>query len=109
MGKASRNRRDMVMDIPVTEEVPQDWSDCVHTGPGTLAGRYLRSFWQPVFRAQDLKPGKTTPIRVMSEDLTLYRGQSGDPHVLAFRCAHRGTQLSTGWVEGDNLRCRYHG
>src|SRR2546426_7640023 len=85
------------------------WTDYVHTGPGTLAGRYLRSFWQPVFRAQDLKPGKTTPIRVMSEDLTLYRGQSGDPHVLAFRCAHRGTQLSTGWVEGDNLRCRYHG
>ncbi|HEY3117137.1 MAG TPA: Rieske 2Fe-2S domain-containing protein [Chloroflexota bacterium] len=86
-----------------------DWTDCVHTGPGTLAGRYLRSFWQPVFRSQDLKPGKTMPIRVMSEDLTLYRGQSGAPHVLAFRCAHRGTQLSTGWVEGDNLRCRYHG
>ncbi|MGH2358715.1 MAG: Rieske 2Fe-2S domain-containing protein, partial [Candidatus Limnocylindria bacterium] len=45
----------------------------------------------------------------MSEDLTLYRGQSGVAHALAFRCAHRGTQLSTGWVEGDNIRCRYHG
>jgi 5,5'-dehydrodivanillate O-demethylase oxygenase subunit len=28
---------------------------------------------------------------------------------MAFRCAHRGTQLSTGWVEGDNIRCFYHG
>jgi 5,5'-dehydrodivanillate O-demethylase oxygenase subunit len=86
-----------------------DWIDFVHTGPGTLAGRYLRGFWQPVFRSQDLTPGKALPIRVMSEDLTLYRGQMGVPHVLAFRCAHRGTQLSTGWVEGENLRCRYHG
>ncbi len=86
-----------------------DWTDFVHTGPGTLAGRYLRRFWQPVLRSQDLKPGKAVPIRVMSEEFTLYRGEAGTTHMLAFRCAHRGTQLSTGWVEGDNLRCRYHG
>ncbi len=30
-------------------------------------------------------------------------------HLVAFRCAHRGTQLSVGWVEEDYLRCRYHG
>src|SRR4051812_26449574 len=45
----------------------------------------------------------------MGEDFTLYRGEGGAPHVVAFRCAHRGTQLSTGWVEGDELRCFYHG
>jgi 5,5'-dehydrodivanillate O-demethylase len=45
----------------------------------------------------------------MSEDVTLYRGEGGAPHCVAFRCAHRGTQLSTGWVEGDELRCFYHG
>src|ERR1051325_4929066 len=86
-----------------------DWTDFVHTGPGTLAGQYLRRFWQPVFRSQDLKPGAAAPLRVMGENFTLYRGQSGEVYVLDFRCAHRGTQLSTGWVEGDNLRCRYHG
>jgi nitrite reductase/ring-hydroxylating ferredoxin subunit len=42
-------------------------------------------------------------------DFTLYRGEWGEPHAVAFRCAHRGTQLSTGWVEGDHLRCFYHG
>jgi 5,5'-dehydrodivanillate O-demethylase len=83
--------------------------DFVHTGPGTLAGRYLRRYWQPVFRASDLAPGHAVPIRILGEDLTLYRGQSGIPHVVAARCAHRGTQLSTGWVEGDCVRCRYHG
>ncbi len=83
--------------------------ELIETRPGTLAGRYLRMFWQPVYRAQDLSAGRATPIRIMSEDLTLYRGESGEPHLVAFRCAHRGTQLSTGWVEGDCIRCLYHG
>src|SRR5579871_1532912 len=86
-----------------------DWTDFVHVGPGTLAGEYLRTFWHPIVRTEDLAPGRATPIKVMGEDLTLYRGEDGAPHCLAFRCAHRGTQLSTGWVEGDNLRCFYHG
>jgi 5,5'-dehydrodivanillate O-demethylase len=45
----------------------------------------------------------------MGEDFTLYRGESGSAHLVASRCPHRLTQLSTGWVEGDSLRCRYHG
>jgi 5,5'-dehydrodivanillate O-demethylase oxygenase subunit len=89
---------------PLTEPI-----DSQRTGPGTLAGRYLRLFWHPIYRSQDLEPGRTKPIRIMSEDFTLYRGESGQPHLVAFRCAHRGTQLSTGWVEGDELRCFYHG
>ncbi len=80
-----------------------------YTGPGTLAGRYLRMFWQPVALANELAPGQAKPLRVMSEDFTLYRGEGGAPHVVAYRCAHRGTQLSTGWVEGDCIRCFYHG
>ncbi len=45
----------------------------------------------------------------MSERFTLYRGETGAPHVVGFRCPHRGTQLSAGWVEGDSIRCIYHG
>jgi 5,5'-dehydrodivanillate O-demethylase oxygenase subunit len=83
--------------------------DVVSTGPETLCGRYLRHFWQPVFRSQDLKRGRAVPLEIMSEKFTLYRGESGSPHIVAFRCAHRGTQLSSGWVEGEDIRCRYHG
>jgi 5,5'-dehydrodivanillate O-demethylase oxygenase subunit len=83
--------------------------DFAHTGPGTLAGRYLRRFWLPVYRAEDLRPGRAVPLRIMGQDFTLYRGEGGAPHVLDPRCAHRATQLSTGWVEGDCLRCFYHG
>src|SRR5581483_5050436 len=85
------------------------WTDFVHTGPGTLAGRWLRTFWHPVLRSADLSAGRALPIRIMTEYFTLYRGEGGVAHLLAFRCAHRGTQLSTGWVEGDALRCFYHG
>jgi 5,5'-dehydrodivanillate O-demethylase len=83
--------------------------DIVRTGPGTLGGRYLRSFWQPVHVAEALAPGTAIPIRVMSEMFTLYRGVDGAAHTVAPRCPHRGTQLSTGRVEGDALRCFYHG
>jgi 5,5'-dehydrodivanillate O-demethylase len=86
-----------------------DYTDFVHTGLGTLAGEFLRRFWHPVARAEDLAPGEARPVRLMGEDFTLYRGESGAPHLLPFRCAHRGAQLSTGWVEGEDLRCIYHG
>src|SRR5262245_18259851 len=45
-----------------------DYTDFAHTGPGSLAGRYLRHFWQPVHVAADLPAGHTKPMRVMNED-----------------------------------------
>jgi 5,5'-dehydrodivanillate O-demethylase len=84
-------------------------TDFVHTGPGTLAGRFLRMFWQPVYVSHELKAGSAMPIQIMGESFTLYRGASGSPYVVDFRCAHRGTQLSVGWVEDDCIRCFYHG
>jgi len=87
----------------------EDWTDFYHSGPDTLVGRFFRRFWQPIHRSEDLPVGRARPVRFANEDFTLYRGKTGAPHVVAFRCAHRGTQLSTGWVEGDDLRCFYHG
>jgi len=86
-----------------------DLNGIYSTRPGTLGGRYLRLFWHPVHKSEDLKAGWAKPIRIMDEDFTLYRGETGNAHVVDFRCAHRGMQLSAGWVEGDCIRCRYHG
>jgi 5,5'-dehydrodivanillate O-demethylase oxygenase subunit len=86
-----------------------DFSEVVHTGPGTLAGRYLRLFWQPVYCSYELSVCQALPIRIMGEDFTLYRGDSGTPYLVGPRCAHRGTQLSVGSVEGECIRCFYHG
>ena len=68
---------------------------------GTSRGAFLRS--------EDLPKGQAKPIRIMSEDFALYRGESGQAQVIAYRCPHRGAQMHLGWVEGDDIRCVYHG
>jgi 5,5'-dehydrodivanillate O-demethylase len=86
-----------------------NFMDFYYTEPGTLAGRYMRKFWHPVYRAEDLPPGWAKPIKIMGEQFTLYRGEEGTPHVVDFRCPHRQSTLAVGWVEGDCIRCRFHG
>jgi len=83
--------------------------DFVHTGPGTLGGKYLRRFWQPVYVADKLPAGRIVPIRILSEDLALYRGTSGVAYIISNECPHRLTKLHIGWIEGETVRCRYHG
>ena len=85
------------------------YEDLVSTRPGSLAGTFMRRFWHPIHRAEELRAGQAKPIEIMSERFTLYRGKAGTPHVVDFRCPHRSTQLSAGWVEGDSIRCMYHG
>jgi 5,5'-dehydrodivanillate O-demethylase len=79
------------------------------TAPGTEMGNLLRQYWHPVALSRDIASGKAKPLRIMSEELTLYRGHSGRAYLIGGRCAHRLTVLHTGWVEHDELRCIYHG
>lgn len=99
--------------MPVMSDANADASaetiDFVHTGPNTVGGRYLRRFWQPVYLSRQLRSGQAVPIRILGEDFTLYRGESGTAHLVGPRCPHRRTLLSTGWVEEDSIRCVYHG
>ena len=101
-------------DSSVTEhaldsEAPMGWDQIVRTGPETLAGRYLRRIWQPVYHSADIAAGKAKPVRIMGETFTLYRGASGELHMVDGFCPHRGMQLSAGTVEGEAIRCFYHG
>jgi 5,5'-dehydrodivanillate O-demethylase oxygenase subunit len=85
------------------------FADLESVGPNTPSGRYLRLFWQPVARAKDLRPTQAKPIEILGEKFTLYRGESGLAYVVDYRCSHRAAPLSIGWVQGDDIRCRYHG
>jgi phthalate 4,5-dioxygenase oxygenase subunit len=80
------------------------------TGPGTPGGRLLRSYWQPIATSEEMAPGAAPlPVRVMSEDLVLFRDPAGELGLIGLFCPHRGTDLSYGRVENGGLRCLYHG
>lgn len=77
-------------------------------GPGTPCGELLRRYWQPV-AASDKVTQRPHPVRVLSEDLVLFRDGKGRPGLLYPHCAHRGTSLLYGHVDDDGIRCCYHG
>lgn len=79
------------------------------TMPNTPMGQLLRKFWHPVTSSKNVPSGTAKPIRMLSEDLTVYRGESGQVYLIGSHCAHRRTLLHTGWVEGEQIRCVYHG
>jgi 5,5'-dehydrodivanillate O-demethylase len=78
-------------------------------GPGTDAGELLRRYWHPIAVAAELNNESIKRLRILGEDLVLYRGAEGGYGLVAERCAHRGASLAYGRIEGCNIRCPYHG
>ena len=80
------------------------------TGPGTPGGDLLRRYWQPVALSEEMpQGGAPIPIKVMHEELTLFRDDQGRLGLLGLHCPHRAADLSYGRVEDGGLRCLYHG
>lgn len=77
-------------------------------GPGTPCGEYLRRYWHPVGVSASVtdRPQK---VRILGEDLILFRDKKGRAGLLYPRCMHRGTSLYYGHVEDEGIRCCYHG
>ena len=87
------------------------------TGPGTDGGALLRRYWQPVALVDEFDPA-TDPrmaqrplkaVRVMGQDLVLFRDDAGRWGLLDRDCPHRGADLAYARHEGDGLRCPFHG
>jgi len=80
------------------------------TGPGTPGGELMRRYWQPVALSEELPVGGApVPVRLLGEDLVLFRDEQGQPGLLGIHCSHRGADLSYGRLEDGGLRCIYHG
>ena len=86
-------------------------------GPGTACGAVLRSYWQPVALVDEFEP-RLDPrmaqrplkaVRILGQDLVLFKDGAGRWGLLDRACAHRGADLSFGRHEGDGLRCPFHG
>src|SRR5437660_162820 len=79
-------------------------------GPGTPGGDWIRRYWQPASLSEEIPAGSAPlPVRLLGEDLVLFRNGDGEPALLGIHCAHRGADLSYGRLEDGGLRCIYHG
>lgn len=78
-------------------------------GTGTPMGEVLRRHWHPVAGVDALERNPIRPLRLMGEDLVLYKDLSGQYGLVDRHCAHRRADLSYGFVESDGIRCHYHG
>jgi nitrite reductase/ring-hydroxylating ferredoxin subunit len=89
-------------------QVPAEDATLTHVGPGTPMGELLRRYWQPVGVADELRD-LPRRVRILGEDLVLFRDRQGRAGLLELHCSHRGTSLEWGRVEERGLRCCYHG
>lgn len=87
--------------------VPQPDPHLSQTGPGTPLGEYFRRFWQPVCMTEQLTD-VPHPVRILGEDLVVYRDKEGTIGVLHRHCVHRGASLEYGIIQQKGIRCAYH-
>ena len=78
-------------------------------GPGTPMGEYLRRYWHPIAAAAEFDNKEVKAVRLLGENLVLYKDMSGTYGLLDRHCPHRRADLSYGFVEKTGLRCNYHG
>lgn len=78
-------------------------------GPGTPGGELLRRYWFPIAALAELDENPVKPVRLLGEDLVLYRDRSGTLGLIENECAHRRVNLALGIPEQNGLRCPYHG
>ena len=87
------------------------------TGRGTPMGEFLRRYWYPIAASNDLDiqeaagthRGGTKEVRLLGEDLVLFRDLKGRLGLLERACAHRRVSLAYGVPEEEGIRCPYHG
>jgi nitrite reductase/ring-hydroxylating ferredoxin subunit len=80
------------------------------TGPGTPCGDMMRRYWQPAALVEELDgPRPVKRVRLLGEELVLFREPSGRVGLLHRHCAHRGADLAFGRCEDGGLRCPFHG
>lgn len=78
-------------------------------GPGTAMGSLLRRYWMPIAGVSEFESCHTKPVRLMGEDLVLYKDLSGNFGLIDRHCPHRRADMSFGMAEANGLRCSYHG
>ena len=77
-------------------------------GPGTMAGEYFRRYWHPIFISSDLED-LPVAIKILGEELVLFRDQSKQLGLVHKHCPHRQASLEFGICQKTGISCCYHG
>lgn len=78
--------------------------------PGTPAGALLRRYWQPICPSAEISAeDPIKAVRILGENLVLYRDTTGGLGLVGERCPHRHASLAYGTVDDEGIRCAYHG
>ncbi len=80
-----------------------------HVGPGSAMGELMRRYWHPIAGSSQLDDEPVMGVRLLGEDLVLYRDRGGRVGLLGDHCPHRKASLEYGIPEDEGLRCCYHG
>ena len=78
-------------------------------GPGTPMGELMRRYWQPIGAAEDMRERWTMPLRLLGENLILFRTRQGELGLIAEQCPHRRASFLHGIPTERGIRCPYHG
>ena len=78
-------------------------------GPGTPMGELMRRYWIPVRPTAQLLEEEVMAVRILGEDLVLFRSADGQMGLVGDRCPHRMTEMRYGIPDVGGLRCCYHG
>lgn len=89
-------------------ETPPPDPEITCAGPRTPLGEYMRRFWQPVCLSTQLTD-RPLLVRILNEDLVVFRDGRGRVGVLHRHCCHRGASLEYGVIQECGIRCCYHG
>jgi 5,5'-dehydrodivanillate O-demethylase len=79
-------------------------------GPGTPGGTMLRMYWHPINLSREINDESPTKfVRILGEDLVIFKDKSGRFGLIADKCAHRNASMVYGRVEERGIACAYHG
>src|SRR5713226_2106275 len=80
-------------------------------GPGTPMGNLMREYWVPALPSSEFPSPDSAPkrMRLLGENLVMFRDTKGDVGAFVENCPHRGASLFFGRNEEIGLRCVYHG
>ena len=89
-------------------EEPKIDSVLAHIGPGSPCGEFFRRYWHPVSLSSEVGENPI-PVKILGEDLVLFRSKNGELGLVHKHCPHRNASLIFGKCENKGIRCCYHG